>query len=253
MSGNEMQADRELGYNDVKAAWDYYLENDNKGRGVVLIGHSQGSGVLTQLIRQEIDGQPVQDRVISAMLIGTRIAVPAGGIAGGDFKHMPLCTRDDETGCVVTFASFRDDVPPPQDSLFGRVQAEGMIAACNNPAGLAGGPAELHAYLSSGGPGVSAGEQPAWSEGREVTTPFVSVPGMLEGMCVSTEAGSYLEVSVNGDPSDARADDIAGDVVINGEVQAGWGLHLIDMHLVMGDLIDLARRQGKAWLDTRDM
>jgi pimeloyl-ACP methyl ester carboxylesterase len=42
--------DRTLGYNDVVDAWKYYLEHDNQGRGVVLIGHSQGSGVLTQLI-----------------------------------------------------------------------------------------------------------------------------------------------------------------------------------------------------------
>ena len=42
-------------YDDVKAAWDYYLAHENMGRGVVLIGHSQGSGVLTQLIAREIE------------------------------------------------------------------------------------------------------------------------------------------------------------------------------------------------------
>jgi hypothetical protein len=50
-----------LGYNDVKAAWNYYLEHDNKGRGVVLIGHSQGSGVLTQLVKNE--AHPVEDHL----------------------------------------------------------------------------------------------------------------------------------------------------------------------------------------------
>ena len=29
--------DRELPYNDVLDAWKYYLEHDNKGRGIVLI------------------------------------------------------------------------------------------------------------------------------------------------------------------------------------------------------------------------
>ncbi len=42
--GGGFPADRKVGYNDVLAAWNYYLQNDNKGRGVVLIGHSQGSG-----------------------------------------------------------------------------------------------------------------------------------------------------------------------------------------------------------------
>ncbi|MFN7927992.1 MAG: DUF3089 domain-containing protein [Blastocatellia bacterium] len=44
MSGKPMAADGALAYNDVLDAWKYYLEHDNKGRGVVLIGHSQGSG-----------------------------------------------------------------------------------------------------------------------------------------------------------------------------------------------------------------
>ena len=32
--------------NDVVAAWRHYLDHDNRGRGVVLIGHSQGTGML---------------------------------------------------------------------------------------------------------------------------------------------------------------------------------------------------------------
>jgi hypothetical protein len=47
---------------DVLQAWQYYWANDNinpatgKRRGVVLLGHSQGSSVLINLIQQEIDG-----------------------------------------------------------------------------------------------------------------------------------------------------------------------------------------------------
>jgi hypothetical protein len=50
LPGSTDPAVREVGYNDVKAAWDYYLSRENHGRGVVIIGHSQGSGVLTRLI-----------------------------------------------------------------------------------------------------------------------------------------------------------------------------------------------------------
>ena len=42
IAGKPMAVDRVLGYNDVVDAWKYYLEHDNQGRGVVLIGHSQG-------------------------------------------------------------------------------------------------------------------------------------------------------------------------------------------------------------------
>jgi hypothetical protein len=46
---------RSLAYGDVLSAWQDYLANYNDGRGVVLIGHSQGTGMLTQLIAAEID------------------------------------------------------------------------------------------------------------------------------------------------------------------------------------------------------
>jgi hypothetical protein len=56
-----------LGYQDVRAAWRYYLAHDNGNRGIVLIGHSQGTSILTELIRREIDGTPVQSRIVSTL------------------------------------------------------------------------------------------------------------------------------------------------------------------------------------------
>src|SRR5271168_289228 len=95
--GQPIPVDRALVYNDVLDAWNYYLAHDNHGRGVVLIGHSQGSGVLTLLIKNEIDGKPVQRKLVSAILMGTRLAVPASGVVGGDFKAIPLCQAPGQT------------------------------------------------------------------------------------------------------------------------------------------------------------
>ena len=98
-----------IGYDDVRAAWRYYLAHDNGGRGVVLIGHSQGSSILTELIKREIEGTPVQARIVSALLIGTvgGILVPRGREVGGTFAHMPLCRAPTQRGCVVAYSSFR--------------------------------------------------------------------------------------------------------------------------------------------------
>jgi hypothetical protein len=37
-------------------------------------------------------------------------------------------------------------------------------------------------------------------------------------------------------------------VVTNGQVQANWGLHLIDVHVAMGNLVDIVGQQSKAYL-----
>ena len=47
-----------------------------------------------------------------------------------------------------------------------------------------------------------------------------------------------------------RDSDIVGDVVVNGQVLADWGLHLIDVNLTMGNLLDIVGRQSKAYLAT---
>ena len=55
---------------------------------------------------------------------------------------------------------------------------------------------------------------------------------------------------MHGDPSDARTDDITGDVISNGQVLADWGLHLIDVNLAIGNLVDIVGQQSKVYLAT---
>jgi hypothetical protein len=250
LSGKPMAMNMMLGYNDVLDAWNHYLANDNKGRGVVLIGHSQGSSVLMQLIKNEIDGKPIQDRIVSAMLLGANVAVPKDRDVGGAFKKMPLCHSASQTGCVISYVTFRDNAPPPANSLFGRVPGEGMVAACTNPAALDGISGELHAYLGAArSAGSSTAEPKPWmTPAQPIKTPFVSVPGLLTGECVQNEKGSYLAVTVHGNPKDSRTDDIVGDIVVAGQVQANWGLHLIDVNVAMGNLVDIVGKQSKAYL-----
>ena len=227
----------------VPAAWNHYLTNDNGGRPFVLIGHSQGAGVLTRLIADEIDGKPIQSKMVSALILGSSgVANPPGEEVGGTFQHVPPCREPTQTGCVVQFASFRSTVPPPDDSLFGRPREGSGESVCVNPANLAGGSGELHAYLRNG-------PDTTWvTPAKTIDTPFVSVPGLLTAECVSERGLSYLSVTVNADPSDPRTDEIGGDVVANGAVVAQWGLHLVDVHLAMGNLVELVRTQGVAFL-----
>jgi len=238
-----------LGYDDVRDAWNYYLAHDNGGRGVVLIGHSQGSYVLTALITREIDGKPVQSRLVSALLPGATIPVARGKDVGGAFQHVPLCHSASQTGCLIAYSSFRSTSPPPSNTRFGKVSDPAQEAACVNPAALAGGSAPLHAYLSTGGSTITSTTAPkAWTvPEKPVTTPWVSVPGLLTAKCTSNEFANYLEITVHGDPADPRTDDIVGDLATGGQVLKDWGLHLIDVNLAMGDLVEIVGKQAKAW------
>ena len=242
--------DHGLQYDDVKDAWNSYLKNDNKGRGVVLVAHSQGSFILNRLIHDEIEGKPVQNQLVSAILLGTTIAVPKGKDVGGTFARVPLCHSATQTGCVITFASFRSTVPPPANTLFGKVPEENMVAACTNPAALGGGSGELHAYLDAKGRTITsnAPSKPWVTPEQPIDTTWVSVPGLLTAQCSTNENATYLQVTVHGNPNDPRIDDITGDIGAPPNVLANWGLHLIDVNLAMGNLLDIVGQQTKTYV-----
>jgi hypothetical protein len=240
------------GYADVVDAWKHYLANDNGGRGVVLVGHSQGAGLLTQLVKNEIDPHPdVRDHLVAAYIVGSAVKVPAGTDVGGDFANVPLCRRPDQIGCVLTWASFRSTSPPPANARFGRVRSTQEPAACVSPAALAGGRARARSYFGASRnqsilavDGANAPAPSAWVDAAKgtVATPWVTTPGLVEVECVQRDGFGYLEVTVQGDPADPRADDISGDL------SADWGLHLIDENLVMGDMVELVGQQAEAFI-----
>jgi Protein of unknown function (DUF3089) len=239
---------RGVGYDDVRDAWNTYLKRDNKGRGVVLIGHSQGAMILTALIRNEIDGKPIQSQLVSALLLGTTVEVPRGRDVGGSFNDVPLCRVEPQVGCVITYASFRSTMPPAANSLFGKASGENMSGACTNPAALEGGSGSLHAYLSAAGRTITGTQAPKeWVAGKTVETPWVSVPGLLSARCTTNDNATYLEITVNGNPDDPRTDNITGDLGANPQMQGMWGLHLIDVNLGVGNLLEIVNQQSRAY------
>jgi Protein of unknown function (DUF3089) len=111
------QANRELAYSDVREAWRTYLRRHNDGRGVVLLGHSQGTFMLRELVKREIDRAPrIRRRLISAVLLGGNVTVRKGRGTGGDFRNVKACRSAKQLGCVIHFVTFNG--PVPADSRF---------------------------------------------------------------------------------------------------------------------------------------
>src|SRR4051812_12696538 len=95
-------AQRAIGDKDVLEAWRLYLKKYNQGRGVVLIGHSQGSFRLTTLIHDQIDNNArLRKKLVSAILLGGNVTVRKGSDRGGSFKNVPACRRATQLACVV--------------------------------------------------------------------------------------------------------------------------------------------------------
>ncbi len=241
--------DFEPAYADVLDAFRHYLAQHNDGRGFLLLGHSQGSVHLIRLLKEEVEAEPaLHDRMIAAYLLGMTVEVPAGEDVGGAFEATPACRSSTQTGCVVSYASYRETEPPVSaTSLFGETSDASTHALCNHPAALAGGRAELAGYFPVTGEGTlssfvlgSPFAEPAAHE--PLTTPHYGMPGLVSGECVDRDGHQYLEISIAADTSDPRADDIAGDLT------QGWGLHLIDVNVALGDLVALAGAQAEAWL-----
>ena len=248
LAGNPAGVNPEMAIDDVRAAWRHYLAHDNQGRGVVLVGHSQGSRMLLEMLKRDVDGQPAQQRLVSALLIGTNIMVPMGADTGGTLPTLPVCRTGSQTGCVVAYTSFRETSPPPGNARFGRSNTPGSEVACTDPVQLSGQPLRSLLVRDANllGQPVLRGE---WEKSLEgVTTPFVDLPGLLRTACVKDGATHYLALSVDTTARGSRPSNIPGDIVVNDRTLDDWGLHLIDVNLVMGNLLGLVQQQGAAWV-----
>lgn len=246
---------RELAYSDVKAAWEEYLSEHAGQRGFILVGHSQGAGLLRRLIAEEIETRPaLHQRLISAHLIGTTVAVPLDADMGGSFSRTPACRSSSDLGCVVSYASFRAGDPQLDQARFGAAPDAQSRALCTNPAALMGGEAALSmrmpfrlppVYQTIAIPRGSGGPYRNLAQNLVISEPYYAVPEQIRAECVLNEAGTnYLEIRIQDEPNSVRADDYPGEFF--GGI--GWGMHLVDMYLAMQDLVDLAEAQTQAWL-----
>jgi len=248
-SGAGSSSGAAIAYASMLSAWQDYLAHDNHGRGVVFIGHSQGAALLIALLRNVVDPNPTLRRlVVSAVLLGGNVTVPAGQDVGGDFQHLPACRSATQTGCVIAYSTF-DQTPPP-NSLFGRVgqgvstlsgggsATNPLQVLCVNPAALAGGTGALQPYFPTGAFPGPIGQQT--NIGLNLPTPFVSYPQLYTASCEDSGGASWLQINDVGAASDTRrrVADTLGPT---------WGLHLADVNLALGNLVSVVGRQAAAY------
>ena len=238
-AGANMDSAAELAYHDVLAAWRNYLRSRNDGRPFVLVGHSQGSLMLQQLIAREIEKDPaVAARMRLAIIPGFNVLVPQGKLVGGTFRSTPLCSRVGETGCVIAYSSFRERNPPPEGAMFGYADQPGMTVGCVNPA-LPGSRdwVKLDSYWFTRSTLPVPGGPIQWSSEGKPSTPYVRSEGLVSARCVNDGPRGYLSIRTNHLPGAKWTDHIGGEIAVLGLFLPGWGMHLADIAEAQGDLI----------------
>jgi Protein of unknown function (DUF3089) len=238
-AGVDVSPNAVIAYRDVLAAWRNYLRIRNQGRPFVLIGHSQGSLMLGQLIAREIEKDPaLAKRMLLAIIPGYNVLVPHGRLVGGTFKSTPLCSRDGQTQCVMSWTSFREKNAPPPGAIFGYADEPGMTVACVNPAHPGSRSWEpLDSYWFARSTLPVPGGPIQWSSEGSPPTPYLRTEGLVSARCVNDGPRGYLSIRTNRSPGEKWTDHVGGEVGVLGMFLPGWGMHLADIEEAQGDLI----------------
>lgn len=255
------QADYDLGAGDIEQAWDDYWNNDNidpithRRRGVVLLGHSQGSAVLATLMRRRIDGNPERQRqLVSAVLLGGNVIVPLGRDAGdgidpaATFQFVPVCRRASPaaampTGCVIAYSTYNQPggtILPP-DSHFGRADPIHQVVCVDPAAVLAGVPDDVRVPVVTQKPtGRLSWDRGPRQDKSAYPSGFAGYVGRVGARCMTARdifgTAGWLQVD--------------GDDAIAPPTSGGIGLHAADWELTQGDIDALIGAQVEAWTAT---
>jgi hypothetical protein len=243
-----------LAYGDVREAWLDYLAHYNHGRGFILLGHSQGTRMLRQLIREEVDPKlAVRRRLVNATLLGGNVLVRKGQRIGGDFNNIPACTAADQIRCVIAWSTFND--PPPANSRFGRSPDSDTTGAgfpagpsyevlCSNPASLGTNERKpLTGYIRSEPPPGVIGALVLETYGGpppSAPTPWLQPSDRYTARCEQSAGANVLMLQ-----------SIGAARKLNPAPDPSWGLHITDANIALGEEVAIARRAGARYVTLR--
>ena len=199
--------------------------------------------MLRRLLSEKVDPKvSARKRLISALLLGGNVEVKAGSDRGGDFQNIPACRSKRQFGCVIAFSTFNATRRRPAHCSGGA--GPGREVLCTNPTDLGGGSGRATPIF----PTVPFAPEPRsarrrWrsaSPCRKPSTPWASFPNAYKARCSSEANANVLRIEpLNGAPT------------LNAIPTAGWGLHLTDANIALGNLADLVRRQAAAYVKSR--
>lgn len=120
ISPEESKPAFDTAYSDVKTAFEFYLAHYNKSRPMIIAGHSQGALMAQRLLKEYVDGKPMQRRLVAAYIVGWPVPQDY-------FSNIPVCASPRQTDCFCSWRTYRTDYIPEH------IQKELPRAVVTNP------------------------------------------------------------------------------------------------------------------------
>ncbi len=93
-------------YEDVRNAFEYYLQHYNNGRPIIIASHSQGTLHAGRLLKEFFENKPLQKQLVCAYIIGLPVFV-------NYFSTLKPCADSTSTGCFISWRTFKQGYISP--------------------------------------------------------------------------------------------------------------------------------------------
>lgn len=95
-----------IAYADIKAAFEYYLEQYNNGRPIVLAGFSQGADMCIRLLKDCFADEDVNDLLVACYAIGWSVTEEELK----EYEHLKFAQGETDVGVIISFNSEAESV-----------------------------------------------------------------------------------------------------------------------------------------------
>ena len=110
MPSDEREDYLSLAYEDVKDAFEYYMDEYNDGQPIILAGFSQGADMCIRLLKDCFDDPDINELLVACYAIGWSITEEELE----EYPHLKFASGADDTGVIISFNSEAENI---DDSL----------------------------------------------------------------------------------------------------------------------------------------
>jgi hypothetical protein len=99
------QKNLELAYQDIKAAFEYYLKNWNHNRPIIIASHSQGSVHAERLLKEFFEDKALKSQLVTAYVLGWPMPKQS-------FISLKPCIDSTDINCLCSWRTYRKGFTP---------------------------------------------------------------------------------------------------------------------------------------------